>query len=116
MKPRVLFIVTSDPRVSPRPAEAVRIAAGVGVWQKAEVALYLRSAAVLALGETAEGLVDEDILAQSWPVLMNAQRPVYAAKGTAGLPDPASAHAKFTEISDDELARLAAEQNCVLHF
>ena len=48
MKPRLLLIVTTDPRISPRPAEAVRIAAGVGAWQKIDVTLYLRDAAVLA--------------------------------------------------------------------
>ena len=40
MKPRVLFIVTGDPRTSPRPAEAVRIAAGVVAWKRADIAVY----------------------------------------------------------------------------
>ena len=43
MKPKLLLLVTSDPRTSARPAEAVRIAAGIGAWKKADVTLYLLS-------------------------------------------------------------------------
>ena len=59
MKPNVLMMVTSDPRVSARPAEAVRIAAGVGTWRKAGMMLYLHGPAALALLDTyAETIID----------------------------------------------------------
>jgi hypothetical protein len=66
MKPRVLFIVTGDPRSSTRPAEAVRIAAGVSAWQKADITVYLRDTAVLALGESSGVLMEEENYARSW--------------------------------------------------
>jgi hypothetical protein len=49
MKPSALFIIRGDPRVSHRPAEAIRIAAGVGTWKKTDITVYLHGPAVLAL-------------------------------------------------------------------
>src|SRR5271170_4040822 len=107
MKPRVLFIVTGDPRTSPRPAEAVRIAAGVGVWQRADIAVYLREDAVLALGESARGLVDADSYAQYWPLLAESGQPIYVQKNAAALRELGPATVPFAEISDGQLAELA---------
>ena len=60
MNPGALFVIDTDPRSSGRPAEAVRIAAGVGVWKRIDVAVYLRDAAILILGENTDELVDQD--------------------------------------------------------
>ena len=116
MKPRVLIIVSADPRASHRPAEAVRIAAGVGVWQKADMALYLRGEAVLALGDPEEGLIDEENFNQCWPMLVEAGQRIYVQENAPALKKIVSARAPFMEISDDQLAALAAAQACVLHF
>ena len=35
--PKTLVIIETDPRTSARPAEAIRIAAGIGVWKKTDV-------------------------------------------------------------------------------
>ena len=58
MKPRVLFLIDSDPRRSPRPAEAVSIAAGVGVWQEVAVTVCLRGPAARALDESVDDLME----------------------------------------------------------
>jgi sulfur relay (sulfurtransferase) DsrF/TusC family protein len=116
MKPRVLFIITSDPRTSPRTAEAVRIATGVGVWQRADIQVYLRAEAVLALGESGSGLVAENDYAQYWPMLAESGRPIYVQKNAAALRQLGPAAVPFTEISDGQLAELAAGQNCVIRF
>ncbi len=116
MKPRVLFIVTGDPRTSPRPAEAVRIAAGVAVWEKADVTVYLRGEAVRALGEVEEGLIDEENFAQYWPVLMEKTRGVYAQQSAESLSALGPPRVSFKEISDDDLAALTVEQTVVIRF
>lgn len=59
-RPSVLFLLGSDPRSSARPAEAIRVAAGVAAWKKVDVTVYLRGPAVLALGEWLDELRDED--------------------------------------------------------
>ena len=118
MKPRLLILVTSDPRTSPRPAEAVRIAAGIGAWDKVETKLCLRDAAVLALSEEAEDLVDGDSFLRYLPLvaeanaganlLVDAEAPSRHDLGGSPLP--------FRTISDEQLATLAAECTSVLRF
>jgi hypothetical protein len=115
MNPSVLFVIDSDPRLSGRAAEAVRIAAGVGAWRKVDVAVYLRGAAVLVLGEQAEDLVDGGIYARHLPDLRDLGRPIYAQKGAAELSQLGQAALPFEEISDEQLAAAAA-RDCVLRF
>lgn len=57
---KALFVIASDPRTSHRPAEAVRIVAGVGAWKKVDVSLYLHGEAARILDETAGDFVDEE--------------------------------------------------------
>ena len=116
MKRRVLFIVDSDPRTSPRPAEAVRIAAGVGVWEKAEVILYLRGAAVLALGEFAEDLIDGENFARYLPTLAESLQPVMVQGETPSLKELGDARVKFRTIDDTELANIASTSHAIVRF
>jgi hypothetical protein len=116
MNRSALFLITEDPRASARPAEAVRIAAGVGVWKKVEVTVYLRGAAVLLLGENTEDLVDQENYARYLPVLAEAGRPVYVEKGAPCLAQLGQPALPFEEISDAQLAELAAARDCLLRF
>jgi len=116
MNPSALFVIESDPRRSGRPAEAVRIAAGVGVWRKVEVAVYLRGAAVLLLGEEADALMDGEYYAQYLPVLGESGRPVFVQKGAAALGQLGQAALPFEEISDEQLAAMAAASGSMLRF
>jgi hypothetical protein len=116
MKRRVLIIVASDPRVSPRPAEAVRIAAGVGAWETIEAVLYLRGPAVLALGENAEELVDGDNFVRYLPLAPGAGRRICVPRGESLLSNLGEMRVRFDSVSDDELARFAANSDYVLRF
>jgi hypothetical protein len=116
MKPRSLFIVSSDPRTSGLPAEAIRIAAGVGAWKRVEVLLYLRDAAVLAIGEFVDALVDEDHFERYLPILGEWGRPVYVQGQNPLLNELGSPSLPLEPISDRQLAALAASANHVLHF
>jgi hypothetical protein len=116
MKRSALFIIESDPRRSGRPAEAVRIATGVGAWKKVEVTVYLRESAVLVLGEQAEALRDGEDYARYLPILRELGRPVYVQKGVAALGELGHATLPFEEISDEQLAGMAASREIVLRF
>jgi sulfur relay (sulfurtransferase) DsrF/TusC family protein len=116
MKPRVLFIVTADPRSSARTAEAVRIAAGVKAWQKSDVVVYLRDAAVLALGESPGRLIAEEDYARYWPIVAESGQPVYVQKNAKALAEVGQSAVPFKEISDEQLAELAAKQTYVIRF
>jgi len=116
MKLKVLIIVTSDPRISPRPAEAVRIAAGIGAWQKVEVSLYFRGSAVLALAENSEDLVDGENYVRYLPLVAESGGNLYAQAGAAALTQLAETPLKFTAIDDSQLAELVATNTSVLRF
>lgn len=116
MNPSLLFIITGDPRSSARPAEAIRIAAGVGAWKKADITVYLRDAAVLALSEFADEFLDEDSFTRYFPIVAESGRPIYAQRGAPLLKEIGESALKFEEIDDDRLAALAARSNYVLHF
>jgi len=116
MNPGVLFIVASNPRTSPRPAEAVRIAAGVGAGRKVAVTLYLRGDAVLALGEYADELADGDHFRRYLPVVAEAGGLICAQRDAPMLGEIGETPVEFREINDDELAALALENAYLIRF
>ncbi len=116
MNPSALFIVSSDPRTSHRAAEAIRIAAGVGTWKKVDVTLYLRGAAVLALSEYPDELVDEDNFVRYLPIVGDFGRPVLVEKGAKLLGEIGESPLPFQEIDDAELAALSARSRYLLRF
>jgi hypothetical protein len=116
MHPSLLFIISADPRQSGRPAEAIRIAVGVGVWGKVDIRLYFRGAAVLALGEFTDELVDEDHYTRYLPLVREWGRPVYVQRAAPLLADIGTPGVPFEPIEDADLARLAADSSHVLRF
>jgi len=116
MKPSALFIVTGDPRVSARPAEAIRIAAGVGTWKKANITVYLHGPAVLALSEYVDEFIDEDNYTRYFPIVAEFGRPIYVQRGAELLGELGDSPLKYEEIDNAKLAQLAANSNYVLRF
>lgn len=116
MFPRILFVITSNPQTSPRPAEAIRIAAGVGAWRRAELNLYLRGAAVRVLSECMEALPDEESFRRCLSMVQEWGRPVYVNQGAIELRDLGEPTLPYREITDPELARLVAAATYVLRF
>lgn len=116
MKPSALFIITGDPRTSPRPAEAIRIAAGVGTWKKIDIGVYLRGAAVLALSEYVDDFVDEENYTRYFPIVRDFGRPVYVEKSAALMAEVGEATLPFEEIDDHRLAEMAAAHSYVIYF
>ena len=115
MTPGVFFIITSDPRTSPRPAEAVRIAAGVAAWRKVAVTVYLRGAAVLALREFPDDLADGDNFSRYLPLVGESGGLICAQRG-ALLNGIGHALVSFHETGDDELAALVTKNDYVVRF
>ena len=116
MSPRLLFIITGDPRHSARPAEAIRIAAGVGTWKKNDITVYLRGPAVLALSEYADEFIDEDNYVRYLPIVGEWGRPIYVEKGAPQLAVLGETQFKYEEITNDQLAALCASQTYTLRF
>jgi sulfur relay (sulfurtransferase) DsrF/TusC family protein len=116
MSRSILFVIADDPRASGRPAEAIRIAAGLGQWDKVIVSVYLRDAAVLILSENTDDFVDADNYERYLPLLAKPDRPIYAQSGSPSLKQVERGPFAFQEISDAELSRLAANHSQVIRF
>ena len=116
MNPTALFIINSDPRTSPRPAEAVRIAAGIGTWKQVDVLVCLCEASVLALGEFVDDLADEDNFTRYLPLVGEFGRPIYVETGAPLLKNLGPSPVKFERISVGKLAEMAADSTYVLRF
>lgn len=71
MKPpvRMLIVVASDPRESPRAAEAVRMAAGVGAWKQVEIDLYLQGPATQCLSDFCDEWPEGQLLKEHLPAI-----------------------------------------------
>ena len=116
MNAGVIFIVASNPRTSPRPAEAVRIAAGVGAWRKVAVTVYLRGDAVLALSEYPDELADGDHFRRYLPLVAEAGGLICAERDAPLLGEIGKTTVEFREVNDDELATLTLENEYLIRF
>lgn len=112
MSARVLMIITGDPRTSARPIEALRIAAGIAVWKKVEMSVYLRGEAALLLSDS----LDNEDCRKFWPLLVESSRGIFTQRHPAAGCAIDSPVAPFTGISDEKLAELAGRQKYVMRF
>ena len=74
--PKTLVMIETDPRTSARPAEGIRIAAGIGAWKKTDVTLLLRGPAGYSLQEYADELKDEDNFTRYLPLVAESDQPI----------------------------------------
>lgn len=116
MRRRVLIWISSDPRTSHRPAEAIRIGAGVAAWKRVEVGLHLSGPAVACLAEWADEFVDEDHFDRYLPILREAGCRVTVEAGSPFLDGLGDARLGFEAISFERLAERAGESFAVMRF
>lgn len=105
--PKTLVIIETDPRTSARPAEAIRIAAGIGVWKKTDVTLLLLGpVAGYSLQEYADELVDEDNFTRYLPLVAESPRPIYLEDSFTDLAALEGSPWKYEIISASRTAEL----------
>lgn len=112
----VLFVIREDPRTSPRPAEAVRIAAGLAVGSRLQVAVYLRGPAAWMLSERAEEWVDGDHFREYLPFIVQREALLFLQEGILprlGLTAPTIA---CREINDADLGALIEQYRYVVRW
>ncbi len=114
MNPRTLIVTSADPRTSPRPAEAVRIAAGVGAWRKTDITLLLRGPAAYALIDDPDALVDGDHMERYLPLLADAGSliAIDADFGDSGALE--AFEGPYRRLDETEVARLYADNDYVI--
>ena len=112
----VLIIVSGDPRISPRPAEAIRLAAGLAQWPRIKVRVYLRDAAVLALNEQPDDLMDGELFRDCLPLTVKTDCPIFVQTHSLFLRDLGRAPVAVAELSDEQLAAEIARSHSVIRF
>ena len=115
-KPVMLILIESDPRTSPRPAEAIRVAGGIGVWEQVKVNVVLRHVASHACaGSTAE-LTDGRLFKQFIPMVRESGGEVYVQADDETMQTIDGDTLMKRNIKDSRLIELTAEADYLLRF
>ena len=112
-----IIIVTADPRVSGRAAEAVRIAAGTGGWDKVQVTVCLAGASQHVLAESVDDLEGSEVLESYLPVIAEQRDRLLVLDGNATECGPRNElYTQLPEITTKVLAELCRKADMVLRF
>jgi len=115
--PKTLVMIETDPRSSARPAEGIRIAAGIGAWKKTDVTLILRgSVAGYSLQEYADELIDEDNFTRYLPLVAEAPRPIYLEDSFTDLAALENSPWKYEVISSAKTAELIRNHDYLIRL
>jgi sulfur relay (sulfurtransferase) complex TusBCD TusD component (DsrE family) len=114
--PRTLVTVSEDPRESHRPAEAVRIAAGIGGWNKTEVDVLLLGPASRVLSPWADECVDGENYDHYLPILREWKRPVFLAPDAERFEEMAEATLPFEALDADGVEGLRSRATFLIPF
>jgi hypothetical protein len=115
--PRLLLLVDCDPQTSSRPAEAIRVAAGVGAWQNVHVQLCLAGPASLMAGCDFGEFRDGDELDHYLKIIQDRGDCVWVVMDGQGIArDKGNAGPVWRWLSMAELAAEAARMDWVSRF
>lgn len=116
MARRLLLILSADPSLTGRPAEAVRLAAGLAACGQLQVRVYLHGPAVKALAPQASDAVDMDLLIQCWPLVASLEAPVLVEAGALQRYGVVETSVPRLEISRSALASWVGLCDTTIHF
>jgi hypothetical protein len=114
--PKTLVVIETDPRTSARPAEGIRIAAGIGAWRKTDVTLLLRGPAGYSLQEYADELVDEDNFVRYLPIVAEAPRPIYLENSFSDVAALKGSAFTYETIAPARTAQLILEHDYLIRL
>lgn len=112
----VLVLIRSSPRLNGRPAEAIRMAAGIAVWRKAKVRLLLLGEAAEVLGEFADELVQGDTITRYLPMLVECSGPVLVDARERSCETEPMGTIPSRRVGPQEIAAIAAECDAVFTY
>lgn len=116
MKLDLLIVVTSDPRVSARPAEAIRIAAGISASKNLQLGVYLHGPATLAVGSETEDLVDSENFERYLPSLFEVPNRVMLQAGSPFVAEMTGPVGQIENIDEQQFAATVKASCTVLRF
>ncbi len=110
----MLIVIATDPRTSHRPAEAVRVAAGLASLGSIPIETCFCEASALILSQSSESFIDGEILRQNLPLLAKHAKAIYAESGDPFL--EGTPQIEYQRIGLTDLAELASKQPQVIRF
>ncbi len=93
---------------SARPAEAVRIASGIGAWKKTEVSYLLLGEAVRVIATDPFDFVDEDNFTRYLPMALEGKRPFYVDSAFADWSALDGTQYPFEKIVKEDIPAIMA--------
>ena len=114
--PKTLVMIETDPRSSARPAEGIRIAAGIGAWKKTEVTLLLRGPAGYSLQEFADELVDEDNFVRYLPLVAEGPHPILVEDSFGDFDSLEGSAFSYRKIAAQEIGDLVAQHDYLIRL
>lgn len=110
----MLVIIASDPHQSHRPAEGVRVAAGLASYGTLPVKVCFCQVAGVILSRDPSGFVDGDVIKRYLPALAKHATAILAESGDPIL--EGEPRVPFQRIGLTELAELAKTESKVIRF
>ena len=115
-KSRILIVIDSDPRISSRVGEAVRIAGGVSVWEQVELHVVLRGPAARAVAQGAADLPDGKIFGQFIGMIRGKGGKVSVMPDAEAMEIVKVDEVMNHRIKEDQFMAMSAEFNSVMRF
>ncbi len=112
----MLLIISGDPRSSHRPAEALRVAAGLLAWRQIDLQVCLCGPAGRLLDDAPGTLVDEEEIARCLPVVTGEPGRLSVEEALTPVSKPGQFAPSIGTLNRLQLAELAAQCDSVLRF
>ncbi|MBO34688.1 MAG: hypothetical protein CMO64_00635 [Verrucomicrobiales bacterium] len=115
-KPILLVVIDTDPRQNPRPAEALRMAGGIGVWDQVQVHVCLRGEASWAHAGDVSNLPNGAMYKQFIPMVRESGGRVFIQSTDDSCMAIDADTLMTMNLKDEKLAALATKADYVLRF
>ena len=112
---KIIFLIRTNPLNSHRPAEAIRIAAGLGMGKNSvEIIFSGESPRVMSPDE--DDSIDIDIIEKFLPILKEWDIPMYVDKSSLARINLKNSHYNFSAIDAEETSEILARGHSVFVF
>jgi len=112
---KIIFLIRSNPSESHRPAEAIRIAAGLGTGNNS-IKVILSGESVRILSPDEDDLEDIDIIEKFLPIIKDWEIPLYVEKGSLTGIDLKGSPYAFRIVDNDEMSEVLAGGHSIFVF
>ena len=112
---KIIFLIRSSPYESHKPAEAIRIAAGLGTGNNS-IKVILSGESVRILSQDEDDLEDIDIIEKFLPIIKDWEIPLYVDKRSlAGIDLKRSPYA-YRTVDNEEVSEILAGGHSIFVF